>query len=145
MTEEVDIRVKAKPPKPQLTKKLNVEAAGINGFNADPAPNLIIASVTDTDGKPITGLSKDHFTLVNYAMTDGHARLIQLRAVFELTAELPDARIDGIYKVEPEQEPEITRQVGQTAYALKVTKTEESPGILTLFSGQAVVAIVMQP
>lgn len=145
MTEVGDIRVRARPPRPTFTKKLNVEAAGVNGFGADPAPNLIIVSVTDTDGRPITGLAKEDFTLVNYAMTDGHARLIQLRAAFELIAELPAAGIDGVYKVEPEQEPEITRQVGQTAYAVKVTKTEETPGFLTLLSGQTVVSVVMQP
>jgi hypothetical protein len=143
MPEQVDFRSKAKPR--PIFKKLNVEAAGVNGFGADPAPNLIIVSVTDADGSPMPGLAKDDFTLVNYAMTDGHARVVKLRAVFELAVELPDARIDGVYKVEPEQEPEITRQVGQTAYAVNVTKAEASPRSVTYFSGQTVVAVVMQP
>jgi hypothetical protein len=145
MAGQGEVTMKARPPRPVFTKKLNVEAAGVNGFNADPAPNLIIVSVTDADGRPVPGLATTNFTLVNYAMTDGHARLIPLRLVAELIIELPEAQIDGAYKVEPEQEPAITRQVGQTAYVVKVSKTEESPSTITYFSGQTVVAVVMQP
>src|SRR6266508_2531664 len=114
MSKQVNVRAKPSPPHIVLSKKLNVDAAGINGFNADPAPNLILVSITDPDGRPVSGLVKEDFTLVNYAQTDGHARLVQLRLISELRAELPEADIDGVYKIEPEQEPEITRQVGQT-------------------------------
>jgi hypothetical protein len=146
MAEEAEVKIIAKPPKIvyTFTKKLNVDAACVNGFGADPAPNLIFASVTDPDGRPVTGLAKTDFTLVNYAMTDGHARLVELRHVLELIDELPGAGIDGVYKIEPEQEPEITGQVGQTVYAVKVSKTELSPGASTYFSGQTVVSVVMQ-
>jgi len=144
MTELRDIKVKATKPAIVLTKRLYVEAACVNGFGSDPAPNLVIVSVTDADGRPVTGLVKENFTLVNYAMTDGHARLVELRLTMELRKELPQADIDGVYKVEPEQEPEITKQVGVTAYAVEVSKTEQSGGVSTYFSGQTVVSVVMQ-
>src|SRR5664279_2606750 len=108
------------PPPPKasfvFTERLNVDAACVSGFGADPAPNLIIVSVTFADGKPCTGLEIKDFTLVNYSMTDGQPRLRSLRSVEE------NAVISGIYNVEPEQEPEITDQVGQTSYAVRVSK-----------------------
>lgn len=128
-----------------LPEKLRVQAAGVNGFGADPAPNLIIVSVTDEDGRPVTGLDVKNFTVVNYAMTDGHARLVQLRTVVEVAAELHGTGMHGVYKVEPEQEPEITRQVGQTAYAVMVTMTRETPTAVVSYAGQTVLSILMQP
>ncbi len=128
-----------------LPAKLRVKAAGVNGFGADPAPNLIIVTVTDEDGRSVSRLNADNFTVVNYAMTDGHARLVHLANVVELATELHGTGIHGVYKVEPEQEPEITRQVGQTAYAVMVTMTKETPTAAVSYAGQTVLSIVMQP
>src|SRR5689334_14819385 len=133
---------------PILTANLKVEAACVSGYEADPAPNLIIVSVTDGDGNPVPGLEAKDFTVVNYSMTDGHARLVQLRTVLELRQELLFANIvthiDGVYKIEPEREPEITGQVGQTVYVVKINKIVRSFIHPTRYTGQTVVAVVMQ-
>ncbi len=153
MTEQPEKRTVGKPatpPKIQLAKYVHVDAACVSGYGSDPAPNLVIVSVRDTDGRPITGLGVENFTLVNYNPTNGHANLVELRLVRELIQELPSANVDGVYNVEPEKEPylfsspALGQDVGQTVYAIKVNKTEPSPSGSTIYSGQTVVAVVVQ-
>lgn len=139
-----EVRVKARQPRPIFTKMLNVEAACINSPGGDPTSNLLVVSVTDADGRPVAGLTADGFTLVNYDL-QAHAHLRQVDFFVPLSNELPDADIDGVYRFCANAEPELVRQIGVTAYALKVEKTEEAQGYSTHFSGQTVVSVVMQP
>jgi hypothetical protein len=145
-----EVRMKATPPRPVLTKKLNVEAACINNTDGDP-PNLFIVSVTDAEGRPVTGLTGGAFTLVNYN-PQGNPQLRVVDFYPALSEALPDAAIDGVYsfcaKAEPgsvSPEPELLHHVGITAYAIKVMKTEGDKSHITQFSGQTVLSVVMLP
>jgi hypothetical protein len=142
-TTMTEVRVKARQPRPIIKKKVKVEAAGINSPGYSPTRNLLVVNVTDSDGEPVTGLTEDAFTLVNYDL-QAHAFLRVVDWFMALSEELPDAGIEGVYRFSAHAEPELVRKVGTTAYAVKLLKTVDAGGHLTEFSGQTVVSVVMQ-
>jgi hypothetical protein len=128
-----------------FNERLIVSAACVsNQPGSLPAPNIIIVSITFEDGTPITGLTAKDFLVVTYNIENGRPNTVNLRQVIELKDELTGIDFKGIYKVEPESE-EVFKQihVGQTVYAIKVSKTSVS-NPFTQYFGQTVVSVVMQ-
>lgn len=111
--------------------------------NSNGPINLIIVSVSLDDRTPFTGLTAEDFLVATYSIDTGVPNKVAIKSVNELPNELPGIDFQGVYKLEPEFEEVFSQvKVGQTVYAIKISRIAFTP-VQVRYFGQTVVSVVM--